>query len=116
MLELEWKGVPLEHSKKWQDIFQLSPPSEGMHLAAACPVCGANSLFRYFALGRAEPREIQGIKVKGSGSYWEWCSRCRSFEHMSVWVPEWWQVDPLKIDHEKLTARPDLLDAAVAAA
>lgn len=116
MAELKWKGVPSEHWKNWQDVFQSSPPDEGMRLAAACPICGARSLFRYYALGKVSPCEIRGAKVKGTGSYWEWCSNCRSFEHMSVWVPEWWQVAPLKIDHAQLTALPDLLDAAIGTA
>jgi hypothetical protein len=33
---------------------------------------------------------------------------------MSGFVPEWWEVEPLNIDHSKLTALPDLLDEAIA--
>jgi hypothetical protein len=111
---LEWKGVPLEHWSAWRELFNLRHQGNAMHLACACPICDAETLFRYYALGRVQPGEIDGNKYRGPGSYWEWCSSCRSFEHMSAFVPEWWKVEPLNIDHSKLTALPDLLDEAIA--
>ena len=49
---------------------------------------------------------------KGPGSYWEWCGSCRSYEHMSGYVPISWVVELSGIDHSKLTAIPDMIDIA----
>lgn len=113
MSDLEWKGVSEEHSTAWRCIFNLPRSNEGMYLSSACPVCGSNALYRYYALGRFQPIEIDGVKYKGPGSYWEWCSGCRSFEHMSGFVPEWWNVELINIENSKLTAIPDALDEAI---
>lgn len=115
MSKQEWQGVPLEHQLAWQAIFNAAPPSEGERLSSSCPICGVKALYRYYTLGKARPQELAGLMYKGPGSYWEWCSACHSFEHMSVYVPEWWNILPLKIDHSRLTAIPDLIDEAMPA-
>ncbi len=106
----QWQGVPTAIIDAWRTLFNATPATEGMNLSASCPVCGQRTLHRYYALERAAPRELRGAAYQGPGSYWEWCSSCRSFEHMSGYVPAWWQVEPLAIDHARLTAVPDLLD------
>lgn len=110
---LEWKGVPIEQLSAWRALFDSRQQGNAMHLPCACPVCGAMTLYRYYALERPQAREIEGKMYRGMGSFWEWCSSCRSFEHMSGFVPAWWKVEPLDIDHSKLTALPDLLDQAI---
>jgi len=41
-----------------------------------------------------------------------WCSSCRTFEHYSALVPEWWR-SHLTVDESELTALPDVLESAV---
>ena len=53
-----------------------------------------------------------GITFVARGGGWEWCSACRSFEHFSGLVPDWWSSD-LDVDESKLTALPDVLERAV---
>lgn len=113
MSKQAWHGVPQEHLLTWRDIFNAALPNEGEHLSNSCPICNVKALYRYYALEKASPRELRGLRYKGPGSYWEWCSACHSFEHMSGYVPEWWNITPLKIDHSRLTAIPDLIDKAM---
>ena len=113
MSNRKWHGVPQEFSAVWRQIFNSATPGERARLSGNCPVCGVASLCRYFSLEKAQFRELRGNFYKGPGSYWEWCSSCHSFEHMSGYVPEWWDVEPFDIDHSKLTAVPDLIDQAM---
>lgn len=108
-----WHGVPLDHVAAWRETFNKMLPSEGAHPSSACPVCGEITLHRYFSLEKLQPRVIREVRYKGPGSYWEWCSSCRSFEHMSGYVPFWWNFDIPGIDRSKLTAIPDLIDRAM---
>jgi hypothetical protein len=113
MSSKNWHGVPQESADAWRRVFNSVAPEEIMHLSADCPVCGNQSLHRYFSLEKEQPRELRGLIYRGPGSYWEWCSSCHSFEHMSGYVPVWWDIDPLNIDHAQLTAIPDLIDDAI---
>lgn len=106
--------MPFEHSVAWRIIFNEAQADEGVHLANACPVCSAETLCRYYALGRLQLRVIGGKKYLGPGSYWEWCSTCRSFEHMSGFVPEWWTVEPVNLNHSGLGVMPYELDELIA--
>lgn len=113
MSSVKWHGVPQEFAAEWRRIFNDASPSEGMHLLGMCPVCSARSLHRYFSLEKEAPRELRGAMYKGPGSYWEWCSSCCSYEHMHGYVPEWWDVLPLDIDHSLLTVFPEEIDQAI---
>lgn len=108
----QWQGVPTGTTDAWRALFNAAPTSEGMNLTAACPVCGARTLHQYFSLEEEAPRELRGALYRGPGSYWEWCSTCHSFEHMHGYVPDWWSKPPLHVDHSRLTAVPDMLEAA----
>jgi hypothetical protein len=106
-----WHGVPLEKVEQWRAIFNNA--REGMSLAEQCPVCGARSLKQYYHLVHKEPKVLRSNEFRGRGSCWEWCSSCRSYEHMDGLVPVWWHEEPLDVDHFKLTPIPDMLDEAI---
>jgi hypothetical protein len=108
--DVVWQSVPKQHLDDWQRIFNAS--QEGLHLAAACPVCGNHSLHRYFHLAKPEPRLLAGKTFVGRGSGWEWCSSCHSYEHFSGFIPAWWH-EALPVDHAKLTALPGALEQAL---
>ena len=107
-----WRGIPPEYTDRWREIYNNAAPEEGMHLSDACPVCGDTELYRYYSLLKTQPRLLGGIMYKGPGSYWEWCGSCRSYEHVSGYVPISWVVELSGIDHSKLTAIPDMIDIA----
>jgi hypothetical protein len=107
-----WVGVPPEAVDVWRKVFNTASVSQAMNLTASCPVCGASTLHRYYSLQKEAPRQLRGVSYRGPGSYWEWCSTCRCFEHMYGYVPVWWSVPPLDVDHSLLTPVPDLLEAA----
>lgn len=112
MSSQQWQGVPIAVVDVWRAVFNAAPASEMMDLSTPCPVCGSKSLHRYFSLEKEAPRELRGASYRGPGSYWEWCASCHSFEHMHGYVPSWWSMQPLSVDHSQLTAIPDLLEAA----
>jgi len=66
---------------------------------SSCPNCGRASL-RYF-FWRGEPPRPRG------GS-WVWCPACRSYEHSSVTVPEWWR--DIEVPLDQLFVTPGWLD------
>jgi hypothetical protein len=109
----KWFSVPAKHWDEWRYIFDGAAPAEKAHLSSSCPVCRCNSLYRYFSLLRTQPKEINGFMYKGPGGYWEWCSSCHSYEHMSGFVPEWWDVVSLPINHGSLAHSPELIDQAM---
>lgn len=78
-----------------------------------CPICGEATLYRYFSLMKVQPRLLRDVMYQGPGSYWEWCATCHSFEHMSGYVPMWWSFEFAGIDPSKLTAIPDVINAAL---
>ncbi len=98
-----WKDVPSVAVGRWRELFDLS--REGLNLSAACPVCGATRLHRWFDLNRAEPSWEFGRTWIGRGSQWQWCSSCRSYEHTSGLVPDWWFSD-LPVSPESLRHDP----------
>jgi hypothetical protein len=112
MSEPIWRGVPLEKSEAWQEVF--SAISESYDVPGACPVCGACTLKRYYFLNKFEHLESRGLVYKGKGSLWEWCSSCKVFSHAQAFVPESWNGLELKLDHGNLTPIPDVLDELIA--
>jgi hypothetical protein len=42
------------------------------------------------------------------GGFWIWCHICRSYEHASVAVPEWWQ--EVAVQGDQLAHDPGWLD------
>lgn len=107
-----WQGVPEEKLPAWRKLFN-DAVGGGVDLPNDCPVCGHRMLHRYYHLAKVEPRELRGKLFQGLGSYWEWCSSCRSYEHMHGFVPDWWQEKPLAVNHAELTVTPGILDAAL---
>ena len=105
----KWYGVPLDHVQAWMEVFQAS--REGLDLSASCPVCGVPALHRWYQVGRPEEIVSGGERFVARGGLWEWCSNCRSSEHYSAFVPEWWSCD-LAVDERNLTAEPEAIEQA----
>jgi hypothetical protein len=72
------------------------------------------ALHRWYQIGHPIDQLIDGRKFIATGALWEWCSNCRSFEHSSGLVPDWWSCD-LEVDDKKLTALPTPIEAAIEA-
>lgn len=106
-----WHDIPEEQYTRWRDIFSAS--TEGARLAAQCPVCGARTLYRWFNLHRPMRIEEFGRTWSGKGGEWEWCRTCRSYQHTSGLVPDWWHpavtVTPGSLMHD-----PGPIDAILA--
>jgi hypothetical protein len=82
------------------------PPNFAQNASCVIPNNGQSTLHQYYQrpkLGR----------IRSIGSRWEWCSGCRTFEHSSVVVPEWWIRPNLDFDNLKLTAEPEVLEQAI---
>jgi hypothetical protein len=104
---LGWQDVAAEQVKSWRQTFDAS--AEGIDLTAACPVCKARSLHRWFNVHRARASVSDGRAWQGSGSQWQWCSSCRSYEHASGLVPDWWSA-PFEIPLESLRHDPEEIE------
>lgn len=104
-----WQDVPESLAGVWRRIFDES--MSGLDLDDPCPVCGALELHRWFYLEHERPSEEIGRRWRGSGSQWQWCSNCRSYEHSSGLVPTWWQRD-LTVDVDLLRHDPQPLEDA----
>ena len=65
-----------------------------------CPNCGGARLRYFFHRQDAAPEP--------RGGFWVWCSACRSYEHSSASVPEWWHDVDVPID--RLLHDPDWLN------
>lgn len=106
----KWRGVPIENEFQWRKIFNNLKEESSPYISEKCPICSNPSLRRYFSVSNVEKIEIRGEKYKGRGNYWAWCSSCFCYEHMSCYVPEWWNFIIANLDNSKLTAIPDLID------
>ncbi len=104
-----WHSIPAECIKAWNETFQAS--REGLDLKSPCPVCGMPELHHWFYPWHLEEKVIRGQRFVARGSEWQWCSHCRSFQHFSGLVPDWWACD-LIVDTKKLTAYPDAIEEA----
>lgn len=104
-----WHDVPLQAVDAWRRIFEAS--REGLNLAAPCPVCSVRELHRWYNAGQPEEHIIRGRRFVARGGEWQWCSHCRSFQHFSGLVPDWWSCD-LAVDTAKLTSYPDAIEEA----
>ena len=83
-----WRGVPEKFQAEWEKKFASDPYS--WILESICPVCGTQSLKRYYHLDKHGESYFGKVKYIGRGSLWEWCSNCKSYEHMSVAIPAEW--------------------------
>jgi hypothetical protein len=108
-IDTTWSSVPRELDKAWMDIFYAS--QEGLNVSAPCPVCGTASLHRWYQVGRPEERFSDGRRYVARGGQWQWCSTCRTFDHSSSLVPEWWSCD-LPVDEARLTMTPGAIEQA----
>ena len=109
LLPCGWRDVPEGLTVVWRVIFDRS--SEGLDLDSTCPVCGARTLHRWFHLATPKPVVTAGRRWLGRGGEWQWCSTCKSFEHSSGLVPDWWK-DPLRVDATQLMSDPDVIEEA----
>ncbi len=110
IVPIRWRDVPQDKVALWRAIFSAS--SEGTNVTATCPICGTASLHRYFHLHRAKPTVEGGRKWAGSGSQWQWCSSCLSYEHSSGLVPEWWTQE-FDVPESDLMHDPGPIEAAM---
>lgn len=101
----EWREVPDEVIPIWTRIFTRQPISL-VHLSDLCPACGERKLYRYFQVASPTPILINGRKMQGRGSLWEWCAGCWLYAHYSAAVPVEW-VPPFSVDDLRLTPVPD---------
>ena len=104
---MDWHDVPNEHQTAWLAIFLAS--QEILNVSAPCPVCGAVALHRWYQVGHPVT-DMPGFVSRGG--LWEWCSQCRSFQHFSALVPDWWSCD-LEVDTHKLTPYPTAIEDAI---
>ena len=104
-----WQDVPDSLVGAWRRLFEQS--TSGLDLDEPCPVCGNRELHRWFYLEGEQPSESMGRRWQGSGSQWQWCSNCRSYEHSSGLVPDWWRSD-LVVDVRLLRHDPQPLEDA----
>jgi hypothetical protein len=104
-----WHDVPLSIAPLWRTLFDAS--TEGVNLAAPCPVCTNSALHRWFWLARSKRIVESGRSWQGKGSQWQWCSACRSYEHSSGLVPDWWE-SALEVPESDLRHDPGPIDAA----
>lgn len=105
-----WHDVPLEYRAAWHTVFNAS--HEGLNLSAPCPVCGFPALHRWFQVGGAKERVVDSQHFIARGASTEWCSHCRSFEHATALVPDWWSSD-LVVDLGRFTGDPEAIEAAM---
>jgi hypothetical protein len=104
-----WQSVADDHRRAWTSVFSAS--REGIDLSARCPVCGNHALHRWYHLDRERPSEDAGSTWRGHGSEWQWCASCRSYEHYSCLVPDWWDA-PFEVDLADLCADPGTIEDA----
>jgi len=105
-----WVGVPLDKISEWRSVFAAS--TNGVDVEGRCPVCGSNQLHRYYQVGAPIDRTAGPEHFIARGGCWEWCSGCSAYVHSSALVPDWWRSD-LAVDESKLTALPEVLQAAI---
>lgn len=106
----EWTSIPSEKMSNWRSVFGAS--TNGVDVEGSCPICGAEQLHRFYQSGQPLNATSGDERFVARGACWEWCSNCRTFEHYSALVPEWWRSD-LIVDESGLTALPDILESAV---
>jgi hypothetical protein len=104
-----WRSVPDENLSEWRAVFDRS--MEGLDVSEACPVCGSQSLHKWFNLHRIRATVEFGRSWVGSGSQWQWCTNCRSYEHSSGLVPDWWN-SGLAVAEADLRADPEPIELA----
>lgn len=83
---MEWHDPNDDVREKWDAAMRRLFSGGG---ASRCPSCGSANL-RYF-FRRHDPPQPRG-------GFWAWCPACRSYEHGSVSVPEWWHQVEVPLD------------------
>ena len=102
-------GPLLNSLSAWRQVFAAS--RDDVDVVETCPVCGRQTLHRWFYLERAMPTRDAVGSWQGRGSEWQWCSSCRSYEHYVGLVPDWW-AEPFTIDLEELYEDPGPIEDA----
>jgi hypothetical protein len=111
---MTWREVSTDDHPAWRAVFNAEPRAE--KLRAPCPLCGASTLHRWYAIDGHDAIELRGNHYVGRGRLWEWCSSCGSFEHfMDGYVPDWWE-STLIVPHESLAYDPGAIEASRLAA
>lgn len=105
-----WKGADAESYSAWRRTFNAS--FTGPDVQGPCPVCGSETLHRWYAQDDSNEKVLLGERFKGRGRLWEWCSTCRTFEHFrDGYVPEWW-VEPYGVERDRLRYDPEPIEEA----
>ncbi|WP_157978441.1 MULTISPECIES: hypothetical protein [Nocardia] len=108
--QAKWRENGDETYTQWRRRFNASWNSA--EVPGSCPVCGSATLHRWYVQEDSDATVLHGVLYKGRGRLWEWCSTCRTFEHlMDGFVPAWW-VDPYPVAPESLRYDPGPIEAA----
>ena len=82
---MDWRDPPAEIEADWQRA--AGAAFEGVR-PGRCPTEDGGVLRFFF--NRAEGTTTAD-EPRSRGGFWIWCPVCRSYEHGSCRVPEWWR-------------------------
>ena len=92
-----WKDYRCDIEKIYTDIKNIDK------FPVTCPACNKLNVHIYMHIYDDKTRR---------GGLWIWCSKCHSFLHSSIYVPDFWENCEL-IKKEELCAIPDYLEKNV---
>lgn len=105
-----WTEVTGEWETPWLQLFNshmLCPD-----LPDPCVVCSARTLHQWYYMEFESPAMIWGIRMKGRGLQWQWCSTCYTFDRSNDgFVPEDW-VPPYAVDPTLFKYHPGPIESA----
>lgn len=108
--KMTWTEVDLAVRPAWRRLFNAD--TRGFDVAGHCPICGRESLHRWYALDTDARTERRGIEYLGPGRLWEWCSSCYHYEYYpDGFVPAWWQ-PPFAVSVDQMEADPGPIEQA----
>jgi hypothetical protein len=110
--KIPWDEVPSEKYRVWADVFKSS--QESLNLSVPCPLCGSESLHRWYEGGQPANKILDGIRyVARNAALWQWCSSCGALFHASADIPEWWNPpSDIEIKKENLRVIPWAIEEA----
>lgn len=105
-----WREADAESYTAWRRIFNAG--WTGSDVPDPCPVCGSRTLHQWYMQDDTDAKVLRGVRYKGRGRLWEWCSTCRTFEHYrDGFVPVWW-MEPYHVEPGHLRYDPGPIEAA----
>jgi hypothetical protein len=95
---MEWHDPPEDALDEWRAAERRAYSAQ---VAPPCPSGDAGTL-RYVFVRYSDPPQARG-------GFWIWCPVCRSYEHGSTRVPDWWR--DVEVPKDQLMHDPAWLDA-----